>query len=76
MNYAFCCFAPDWAIGAVMKILAVLLKYPTFEGFFFIFMEKTTRKLEFLYIVADSEKTVNFCLKCTFWGQNSLKHIK
>ena len=35
MNYAFCCFAPDWAIGAVMKILAVLLKYPTFEGFFY-----------------------------------------
>ena len=27
MNYAFSCFAPDWAIGAVMKILAVLLKY-------------------------------------------------
>ena len=36
-----------------MKISAILLKYPTFEGgFFHIFIHKVNKKLEFLYVVA------------------------
>ena len=32
-------FLADWAVMAVMKFFAILLKYPTFEGvFIFLFM--------------------------------------
>ena len=57
VNYAFCCFAPDWTIRAVLKISAVLLKYPTFESFSFNIF---TRKLEFLFIVAYLVRKLSF----------------
>ena len=44
-------FWADRAVLEVVKISAILVKYPFFEGFFHISMGKTNTKLEFLYIV-------------------------
>ena len=52
MNLVHLCFGADWANMAVLKISAVLLKYPTFGvDFFHICMGKTNKKLKFLQIV-------------------------
>ena len=45
---------------AVLKISAILLKYSTFDSVFYVFMGRTSAKLEFLRI----EKKTNFCLFC------------
>ena len=59
MNLALSCFLGDWAVRAVLKISAVLPKYPTFEGcrFFDIFMGKKNTKLS----QNESQKTC-FCV--------------
>ena len=43
----------DWTFWAVvLKISAIFLKYPTFDrSFFHVFMNKTSAKVEFVYIV-------------------------
>ena len=53
-------FWSDWAVMAVLKISAVLLKYPTFgDGFF---MGITSKKFEFPYIVASTLKKLKLKL--------------
>ena len=48
----------DWAVRAVLKISAVLLKYPIFEGgFFFIFWLETNSTVELLWIVGSTIKS-------------------
>ena len=52
---------------------ALLLKYPSLKGIFYVVMSKTNMNLEYLYFIAsalkvdqhNSEKTVNFGFK--FW---------
>ena len=40
-----------WQARAVMQVFAILMQYPTFEGYFFhIQKDKINTKLEFLYI--------------------------
>ena len=42
----------------VHKITTIVLRYPTFEGNFHVFMGKTnTKKIEFLYIEASALKS-------------------
>ena len=77
-------YGANWAIWAVLKISAILLKYFNFEGiFFYIFKSKNvsvyysvcTRKLSNIR----NKKPWFFPLKCTFLGQNSYRlksHIK
>ena len=40
MNLVAFCFGADLAVSAIPKILQILIKYPTFEGGCFIFMDK------------------------------------
>ena len=47
-------FWSDWAVMAVLKISAVLLKYPTFGDDFF--MGITNKNFEFLHIVGSALK--------------------
>ena len=46
-------------IWAVHKITTIVLRYPTFEGNFHVFMGKTNtkKKIEFLYIEASALKS-------------------
>ena len=37
MNPVLFCFWKNWVIMAILKFYAILLKYPIFEGVFFIF---------------------------------------
>ena len=59
----------------LMKMSSILLKYPTFEDFFNIFMGNTNKQREFFYIVASPlKKLINMKLNklsslasnCTF----------
>ena len=64
---------------AVLKISSILLKYPTFEGVYFIFSWKNKYKIRVsvLYtkkwIIIIARKLQILALKCTFLGQNRLK---
>ena len=37
MNLVTFCFRADWAVWAVLKFYAILVKYPNFESFIFHF---------------------------------------
>jgi hypothetical protein len=43
-------------VWAVLKISISLLKYPTFEGVFYVFVGKTSTQLEFLHIAGSALK--------------------
>ena len=53
-------FRADWAIRAGQEMYPFLLKYPTFEGVFFIFFcakNKNKNKVKFLYIAVSALKS-------------------
>ena len=54
MNIELFLFSANWAVRALLKSSAILLKYPTFVH---IFMKKTNAKLIILYFVASALKT-------------------
>ena len=49
------CFWADWAVAC--QVSTILLKSPTFEGFYHILMGKTNKKLEFLHIIVSAIKS-------------------
>ena len=54
---------------AVLKIYAIFLKYPIFEGVFFIFScAKPTEHQTFCTKLINSEKIVNRCFIVYFFG--------
>ena len=69
MNLVHFCFLADLAVRAVLNISAVLLKHPTFGGIFHIFIGKTNKKFEFLYI-APSHFMSNHCGSCSCDDKN------
>ena len=68
----------DLAVFNVLKFSTTLLKYPSFEGLFHVFMDKTSTKLlhiEVCTIKVDylkSEKKIIFALIFTFCGQSTI----
>ena len=59
--------------------LAILIKCPTFSGFFKIFHGQNKYKIKLSvhnFGVQSKEKNVHFGFKCTFWGQNRLRPIQ
>ena len=53
------CIKADWAVRAALKISAILLKYPTFEGIFKnIFMVQPDKKL-YIYFFVSTQKLIN-----------------
>ena len=75
--FCYCCFGADWAVRAVLKISAILLKYPTrviFSG------QNKYRIRVSVHSSVCSKKLVDIkvrklsilAAKCTFWGQKSL----
>ena len=57
-------FGPFWAVREVMEKL-ILLKYPE-DSFFYIFMDKSNKKFDFLYIVVSALKSWEGWEKCQF----------
>ena len=54
---------------AVMKIYAILLKYPIFEGGFFLsFHVQNQQKIRLCTKLINSEKIVNHCFLVYFFG--------
>ena len=68
-NLYFCC------VKAVLKISAILLKYPTYESCFVRFSWIKQIKNSSVFAVR-SRKTEFSDLNCTLTGQNRLKHTK